>query len=250
MENKRAKDWWIDTPYGPDGNGRTTGPVDDDNRPVLVINRAGFSRERYLADNVHEYIMEAKDVGATDVWVDIGPNLHSGKQLRLCKSDTTTEERDGLIARGFQYLDSRCDLMYFIEPEEPVVERQDDYSESKLLFYPTSGVRIKIVRDMCMCSSYHKEPKPGAFDYSQVALTGAFVRPPPVQRDKTPEELAHNQRIMRKAHKASNRLRVEAAAGSGRATFLLALADMARNVRAAATESVSDQLTTLNPRQN
>jgi hypothetical protein len=130
-----------------------------------------------------------------------------------------------------------------------MVERRDEYSENRLLFYPTSGVRIKIVRDHCMCSSYHKEPKPGAFDYTQVALTGVFVRPPPVQREKTAEEKAQDRELAREAREARASLEAEAG-GSGRATFMLGLANSARNMRDTASEEVSDMLTGLEQRRN
>ena len=210
----RQDDWWLDTTiFGPDGSERRTGPLDDDYRRVLVINRPGFTRERYLAndDDLQEFIFQAKYVEPTDVWVDIG--LHPDQipqTLKLCKSDTTVEERDGLISRNFKYAGSRGDLMYFIEPEEPQVF--DEEEGKKLLFYPTCNVRIRIVRGgVCSCPFYHKRPKPSrVFDYSQVALMGQFVRPPPEQQPSGEEYVS----LMREIVNMFKRVGDAAAAGN------------------------------------
>jgi hypothetical protein len=237
---QRPKDWWWDTPYGPDGNGRHTGPLDDDLHPCLVINHPGFTRERYLADDVQEFIMETKDVGPEDVWVEFAPELYranDGKTLQLCKSDTSPEERDGLMQKGFTYLGSRCDLMYFIEPEEPST-REAIWGDDKLLTYPGCGVKIRIHRGRCMCSSYHKEPYPGAFDYSQVALAGEFVRPAPVQRQKNAKELAREAREIEEAREARARIEARAAAGDRGAKFLMDLVGIRQVMEEAANQEV------------
>lgn len=243
----RPKDWWIDTPWGPDGNNRHIGPTDDDLHLCMVINRPGFTRERYLADDVQEFIIEAKDVEPTDIWVEIVPSLHranSGNTLKLCKSDTTTEERDGLIQNGFKYLGSRCDLMYFIEPEKPIETKVSTWSDTKVLSYPGCGVKILINRGRCMCSSYHKEPYPGAFDYSQVALSGEFVRPPPVQRQKNADELAKEAREMEEARESRAILEAKAAAGDGRAKFMMDLIGIRNSMREVANREVLEALKT------
>lgn len=154
----RPKDWWWDTMWGPDGNDRKRGPRDDDQHKVLVINRPGFTRERYLADDLEEFMIEVRQVLPTDIWVEVAEPLYKAnnrKTLQLCKQDTLPEERDGLIAKGFTYLGSRGDLRYFIEPEEPIVEDQRLYSDVRTLYYPICGVRIRIVRGECLCDSYH-----------------------------------------------------------------------------------------------
>lgn len=210
---ERPKDWWFGTEYGPDGNCPEKGPLDDDNHPVLVINREGFTRERYLNDNVQEFIMEVKTLLPTDVWVEIYPKLKA--TLQLCKQDTSIEDRDGLIAKGFKYLGSRWDLMYFEEPEVPQIE-------GNVKTYPTSGVQIRIHRGKCFCSSYHKEPVPGAFDYSQVALNGDIdSMEPPKQREKTIEEKEKDAKRQEEAKLSWEETKRKAAAGDGRAKYMM-----------------------------
>lgn len=213
--NDRPKDWWFDTEYGPDDNYPEKGPLDDDNHPVLVINREGFTRERYMNDNVQEFIMEVKTLLPTDVWVEIYPKLKA--TLQLCKQDTSIEDRDGLIAKGFKYLGSRCDLMYFEEPEVPQIE-------GNVRTYPIIGVQIRIQRGKCFCSSYHKEPFPGAFDYSQVALNGDIdSMVPPLQREKTAEEKEEDVKRQEEVRISWEETKKKAEAGDARSQYLMML---------------------------
>jgi hypothetical protein len=201
----KPKGWWIGTDFGPDGNYSQKGPVDDDKRRVLVISREGFSKERYLNDDVAEFIMEARNVQESDIWVDLDPTPYSC-DLKLCKQDTPLEIREKLVAKGFKYLGSRDDLVFFTEPEKPIIKHNERE-------YPTSGVKIRIVRGKCFCSSYHKNPYPGTFDYSQVALYGEFG-PPPLQ------EIGNCDREVEEYQKE---LQEKAESGDERAKFLLTM---------------------------
>jgi hypothetical protein len=235
--------WW-DTKYGPDGNFRNTGPNNDEQRRVLVIN-SGLTREQYVEwnpDVVAPFIHEAPQVGPQDVWVDLEPPLyrHQGNKLLLCKSDTLPSERDELRARGFTYLGSRGDLMYFDNPFGDI-----DMTCHTDTYYEVPRVRIIIQRDACMCSSYHKENKPSsAWDWSRVGFDGIPPRAPPVQPEETAEARREREVREQKSVEYEAEMREKAAQGDGRASFLVSLMGMRDSMREAAIDELRKRKST------
>lgn len=222
---KRGKDcvdWWWDTPYGPDGNGRHTGPVDDDKRPALVLN-TGLTREQYVAGDFLRYIKEAKDVDPMELWTDAWQTngLYDYRtRFSLCKEDTLDEERDELDRRGFSYLGSRGDCMYFHNPHGELPD-MDMFGTIDVL-YETEGVRLVIQRGHCMCSCYHRDHD--AFYWSRVAFDGKGIRAPPTPPPPPPPpppEVLEQQRAEREARLAD--LKRCAEAGDSRAQFMMML---------------------------
>lgn len=230
---RATHDWW-DSKYGPDGQYRNTGPLDDERRRVLVLN-SGLTRAQYVAWDpavMAPFISEASRVGPHDVWVDLDPppHRHPGETLRLCKQDTLPAERDELDARGFTYLGSRDDLMYFVNPYGDI-----DMSTHTDTYYDEPRVRIIIHRDACMCSSYHKKDAPSnAWDWSRVSFDGVPPRTPPVQPPETADARLLREEQQRKRARDNEELRLQASHGNPRAGFLVALLDMQRSVREAA----------------
>lgn len=170
--------------------------------------------------------------------------------IRLCAEDTTPEDIEGLVARGFVLIPPAgfyANLVSLIEPSAPIDDDTDEYSNNRTMTY-ANGVRIRIVREKCMCSSYHKEPKPGAFDYSQVALDGVFG-PPPQQRDKTDEERAESDRKDAEADEIVRNWQEKAAAGDGRAMFMLRLRELRNDMKKAQNAEVLRVLQVLHERQ-
>lgn len=170
--------------------------------------------------------------------------------IRLCAEDTTPEDIEGLVARGFVLIPPAgfyANLVSLIEPSAPIDDDTDEYSNNRTMTY-ANGVRIRIVREKCMCSSYHKEPKPGAFDYSQVALDGVFG-PPPQQREKTDEERAESERQLAESVEYVHKLQKRADEGDGRAIFMLRLRDMQRDVQKAQAEEMMRVIRACHERQ-
>lgn len=196
-------DWWWDTPWGPDGNGRHTGPSEDDKRPALVLN-SGLTREQYRLGDFVQYIKEAKECGPTDVWADAWPTnrLYTIEgAFNLCLEDTLPEERDELDRRGFTYLGTRGDCIYFRNPNGKLPDMK--WNGLIDVTYPDSGVRLIIQRGYCMCSTYHRTHD--AWYWSRVAFDGKPARPPPVAPPSpppppppTPEEIAEQEAFYKK----------------------------------------------------
>lgn len=214
---KDCVDWWWDTRYGPDGNQRYTGPINDDKRPALLLN-TGLTREQYLAGDFLRYIKEAKDATPTDIWTDAWQtnNLYNYRMcFSLCKEDTLPEERDELDRRGFSYLGSRGGCMYFHNPHGELPDM--DWFGRIDISYETEGVRLVIKRGRCMCSSYHRDYN--AFYWSRVAFDGKDIRDPP--RAPPPPEVSEQQRVERQERLADLKRRAEA--GDGIAISMLNL---------------------------
>lgn len=235
----RAVDAWWDRDYGPDGNYRHTGPLDDEMRPVLVLN-TGLTRQQYVdwnPDAVSSFICQASHVGATDIWVDLEPplNRYPGNTLLLCKSDTLPSERDELHVRGFTYLGSRGDLMYFVDPFGSI-----DIGGHTDTYYEVPRVRIIIHRDACMCSAYHKERD--AWDWSRVGFDGIPPRAPPVQPPETAEEIRAREEQRQEAIRIVEQYRQRANDGDDRARFLMDVVDMQRSMKKAADEEAIKSL--------
>lgn len=223
---KDCVDWWWDTPYGPDGNHRHTGPIDDDKRPALLLN-TGLTREQYVAGDFLSYIKDAKDATPTDIWTDAWQtnNLYGyGMRFSLCKEDTLPEERDELDRRGFFYLGSRGDCMYFHNPHGELPDM--DWLGRIDISYETEGVRLVIQRGRCMCISYHRDHD--AFYWSRVAFDGKDIRDPPTAPSPPPPpppEVLEQQRVERETRRADLKRRADA--GDRRAQFIIMLGQIA-----------------------
>jgi hypothetical protein len=262
----RPVDWWWDTQWGPDGNSRGKGPNEDLERRVLVVN-TGLTREQYVAWNCLDFITYSNAVKPGDVWVDVDPdpcNSNTTTLLVLCKQDTSDEERAELSARGFKFIGSRFDLLYFSNPfwrtgrqEKPELNRYHTDT-----FYPDQRVRIIIHRGGCMCSSFHKDKWPGEWYWSRVGFDDNPPRKPPVQPQPSKKKLKALEKRRKEQQQANNelRLRVKKAqaarpvgndyignefehgferAALGRDTFMLSLLDMQQDLQ----ESVAEALT-------
>lgn len=234
---ERAVDWWWDTPYGPGGRSRYTGPKDDDKRPALVLN-TGLTREQYVAGHFEHYIKEARDVAPTDVWVDAWEhteNLYDyNTRFELCKEDTLPEERDELDRRGFRYLGSRCDSMFFENPHGRLPEM--DALGRIDVTYPEEGVRLVIQRGFCMCSTFHRDHD--AFYWSRVAFDGKPYRDPPRAPEPPPVDPEQVARAREERRRDREELQKRANAGDGGAKFMLALGKMAQNTYEAVNAEV------------
>lgn len=232
---KDCVDWWWDTPYGPDGNCRHTGPIDDDKRSALLLN-TGLTREQYVAGDFLGYIKEAKDTDPADIWTDAWQknNLYDyGMRFSLCKEDTLPEERDELDRRGFSYLGSRGDCMYFHNPHGELPDM--DWLDRIDISYKKEGVRLVIQRGRCTRSSYHRDHD--AFYWSRVAFDGKDIRDPPTPPLPPPPplpEVLEQQRIEHQERLADLKRRAEA--GDGRAQFMIKLGEMALNIQRAYNE--------------
>lgn len=229
-------DAWWDTEYGPDGNMRTTGPFDDERRRVLVLS-SGLTRAQYVEWDpavVAPFICEAAQVQPLDVWVDLDPPpyRYDGNTLILCKQDTLPSERDELHARGFIYLGSRGDVMYFVNPFGPI-----DISTHTDTYYEGPRVRIVIHRSGCMCSTYHKEPGPhGAWYWSRVGFDGIPPRDPPIQPPETADAAHEREERRQMAAQYMQGLRAKADGGNRGAAFMMSLFEIQKSVREAAEE--------------
>jgi hypothetical protein len=233
-QENRVADWW-DSKYSPAGYGKETGPIDDERRRVLVIN-TGLTLQQYEEWDpavMDRYVCEASQVSPTDIWVDLDAPVHAqheGNLLVLCKSDTLPSERDELHARGFTYLGSRDDCMYFVDPYGSI----DLYRHSDT-YYPVPRVRIIIHRESCMCSTYHKEAKPhGAWYWSRVGFDDIPPREPPVQPEETEEALRERVRSEEQHAIEMANWRKRANDGEASAKWVVGLVDMQRAVREAA----------------
>lgn len=237
--------WWWDTEFGPNGNYRETGPKDDDKRPALLLN-TGLTYEQYLTGKFDEYIKEARDVGPEDVWTDAFPEtscIYNRKNcIALCKEDTLPEERDELDRRGFTYLGSRCDSMYFHNPHGMLPEmdwlgRTDITYTVDPIASDVKSVRIIIQRGRCMCSSFHRTYD--AFYWSRVAFDGNKPRDPPQRPSPPPppsHEVLEQQRLEREGRRAD--LEERAAKGDGGANFFLALLNLREDLQNARNAEV------------
>jgi hypothetical protein len=172
--------------------------------------------------------------------------------VRLCAADTTQQERDGLVERGFTLVRETENLVNFLEPSIPIRE-DDEWGASEVRFYASVGVRIKIVRQPCFCYEYCKDPSPGRFDYSQVALDGDLAsKPVPKQRAMTIDERIEYHETDRRAREAKAQRRQErdrAAQAGERRSFLAALGDIRDDMEDAANEEVAKVIAACSARQ-
>jgi hypothetical protein len=209
----RPVDWWWDTQWGPDGNSREKGPNEDLERRVLVVN-TGLTREQYVAWNCIEFITysNAGDMNPSDVWVDVNRSPNYGvsiDKLVLCKEDTSDEERAELSARGFTFLGSRADLLYFSNPYWKTRQEKQGLNQYHTdTVYPDQRVRVIIHRGGCTCLSFHKNKWPSEWYWSRVGFDDKKPREPPVQPQPSKEELESLEKRREDLQHEHNKLRL------------------------------------------